>query len=102
MELIITSVIGGLLTILAVVMLTGRGSFMIAGFNTMSKEGKAKYDAKALSKFLGAILLPIGLLVPFTALESTIRWYPWVFMAMVVAVCVFAVIYVNKSDRFKK
>ncbi|MCL2810845.1 MAG: DUF3784 domain-containing protein [Clostridia bacterium] len=101
-EFIITGVIGGLIIVLAIVLLTGRGSFLLAGFNTMSKDQKAKYDAQALSKFMGKILLPISILTPFTAIESMISWFPWVFFAITMGLCIFAVIYVNAGSRFRK
>ena len=102
MEFIATSVIALLLVILAIVLLTGHGSILIAGFNTMSKERRSKYDEKALSKFIGLILLPIGLLLPFVAIESIIRWYPWVYTAIVLVLCIFAIVYINAGNRFKK
>jgi len=40
--------------VLSVILLSGRGSFLIAGFNTASKEKKAQYDAKKLSRVYGA------------------------------------------------
>ena len=91
-----------LLTVLGLVLLTGRGSFLIAGFNTMSKDKKAGYDAAALSKFLGKILIPIGILTSLFAIESITGWYVWVYCCVVIALCIFAVIYANRSTRFRK
>ena len=101
-DLIVILATGALMIVLALVLLTGRGSFLIAGFNTMSKEGKAKYDAEALCKFLGKILLPIGILIPFLAIESIVGWYAWVCTAAILGLCIFAVVYVNRGNRFKK
>lgn len=39
---------------LAVTFLTGHGSSLIAGYNTASKEEKAKYDEKKLCRTFGA------------------------------------------------
>jgi len=101
-ELVTIGVIGGLIIVLAIVLMAGRGSFLIAGFNTMPKDQKATYDAKALSKFVGKILLPIGVLIPFTAIEGIAGWYPWVFVAVTFGLCIFAVAYVNTGKRFRK
>jgi NADH:ubiquinone oxidoreductase subunit 5 (subunit L)/multisubunit Na+/H+ antiporter MnhA subunit len=91
-----------LVTILSIYLLTGRGSFLIAGFNTMSKEKRAKYNEKALCKFIGGIALPTGLLMPFFLIESIIDWYAWVYCGIVLVLCVFAIIYANTGNRFKK
>jgi len=101
-SLVITGALGGLMIVLAFVLLAGRGSFLIAGFNTLPKDQKAKYDAKALSKFIGKILLPIGILTIFAGMERIVGWYPWVFVAVTIGLCLFAVIYVNTGNRFKK
>jgi len=37
-------------------MITGKGSFLVAGYNTMSKEMQKKYDAKALTKAVGLVV----------------------------------------------
>ena len=39
--------------ILTVVLLMGKGSFLIAGYNTSSKEEKQEYDEKKLCRVVG-------------------------------------------------
>ncbi|MBR0026509.1 MAG: DUF3784 domain-containing protein [Clostridia bacterium] len=39
--------------VLSAILLSGRGSFLIAGFNTASEEKKQQYDAKKLSRAYG-------------------------------------------------
>jgi len=101
-ELVITIAVGGLLVILAIVLLSGRGSFLIAGFNTMSKDEKAKYDARELCKFIGKILLPIGILVSFVGIESITSWYVWVCVPAILGISIFAIVYINVGSRFRK
>jgi len=91
-----------LLIVLSLFLLTGRGSFLIAGFNTMSKDRKAKYDSGALSKFFGKILLPMGLLLPFFVIDNIISWFVWVYCVVSFTLAIFAIIYVHKSKRFRK
>jgi hypothetical protein len=86
---------------MALLLLTGRGSFLIAGYNTMSKEKKAQYDTKALCKFIGKIILPIGILTPFIGVESIAHWFIWLYIAVTIALPIFAIIYVNTGNRFK-
>ena len=42
--------------ILAVILLAGKGSFLIAGYNTASKEKKACYDEKKLCRVVGGCM----------------------------------------------
>ena len=102
--LVITSVIGLSLIVMSIFLLIGKASFLIAGYNTMSKEEKSKYDGIALSKFIGEILLPIGILCPGTAVAAifNISWFPALFIAVTLSLSTFAVIYCNTGNRFRK
>ena len=102
--LVSASVIGLLFVIMGVIMLFGRGSFLIAGFNTMSKEEKSKYDRTALCKFVGKIILPIGLAIPLIAIGGifNIAWMMIGYPVFVVGISIFALIYANTGSRFKK
>lgn len=102
--LVITGVIGMLFVVMAIVLLTGRGSFLIAGYNTMPKKEKEEYDNKALCKFLGKILLPIGLLMPSVAIGGiyNILWITFVYVAVAFGLVIFALVYANTGNRFKK
>ena len=51
----------------AILMLTGRGSFLIAGYNTSGKKGKElarkEYDIPGITKYLGKmIMLPLAVI----------------------------------------
>ena len=95
-------VFSAVITVLSIFMLTGRGSFLIAGFNTMSSDEKARYNKKALCRLIGSVLLPTGLFMPFFLIDSIIYWFVWAYCAVVIGTCVFVIIYVNTSKRFKK
>lgn len=103
--LIIAIIIGLSVIVMALVLLTGRGSFLIAGYNTLSKEEKEKFNTKALCRFMGKVLLPIGLLIPILAINSifyNIEWLSPVFTFGVFGLSVFAIIYCNTSNQFRK
>ena len=51
--------------ILAILLLCGKGAFLIAGYNTMTKEEKEKYDSKALCKSTGKLILSLVLCMLF-------------------------------------
>jgi len=60
---IITWGVAALLLALAAVLLSGKGGFLIAGYNTMSQEKKARYDERKLCRVLGAALLVIAFIL---------------------------------------
>jgi len=102
--LIITSALGLIFLIMSIFLLTGRGSFLVAGYNTMSKADKEKYNTKALCKFVGAILLPFAILTPLISAAAIfgISWFAYAYIAAVAALVIFAAVYANTNNRFKK
>ena len=105
MDLIISGLVGGIIIIMALVLLSGRGSFLIAGYNTMPKEKKETYDAEALCKFMGKILLPIGILIPILAIDKVFfktKYMGIAFTAITLGLSIFAIIYANTGNRFRK
>lgn len=90
--------------VMAGFLLRGRGAWLIAGYNTASKEEKEKYDEKALCRFTGKILLATALCVPLMFLGAVLGWHwlIWTMTAAIVGLAVFAVIYCNTGNRFRK
>ena len=109
--MLISVVVGLLLAALGVFMLlSGRGSFLIAGFNTLSKEEKAKYNHTALSKFIGGVVLvPIGLLTVLLVVSLPLcdkhsvssMWVVIPYCAITFSLCIFTAIYCNTGSRFR-
>ena len=58
-------VILGVFLIVTTILLSGKGSNLVAGFNTMSKDEKEKYDKVKVSKQAGKVFVfaDIGILV---------------------------------------
>lgn len=102
--LVITSAIGLICLIMSVVMIAGRGESLIAGFNSLSKKEREKCDGKRLSRFMGFIMLPISIMFPLISVCVIfgVWWFPILFVAVIVALLIFAIIYVNTGNRFKK
>ena len=74
----IYAAIGGVLTVVSLILLTGRGSFLLAGYNTMPKSKKEQYDTPALCKFAGKIFMPIAALVILSGFETLqVLWF-WI------------------------
>lgn len=66
-----------LVIIPAVVLLSGRGAFLIAGYNTAAPEEKAAYDEKKLCRITGGGLLVCGILLLLWAAlgEDAPSWF---------------------------
>lgn len=47
--------------VLTIVLLTGRGSFLVAGYNTLSEKEKEGFDKKKVSRQAGWLLLIIDI-----------------------------------------
>ncbi|WP_246941048.1 DUF3784 domain-containing protein [Bacillus pinisoli] len=94
----------GLFIVLGIILSYGKGSFLIAGYNTMPKEEKEKYDTVALCKFMGkmmfALSFSMGLWVFSEVFEA--QWLFIVGLLLFIGTCLFIVIYSNTGDRFKK
>ena len=101
------NLIGGIIClVLGLIIRTGKANFLIAGFNTMSKEEKAKWNEKAVSKFTSWLLI-----IPSAILLSgciPILLDVYAFASMLISYAIFTVvivvgaIYINTNPRFKR
>ena len=94
----------GLLGGLGALFYSGRGAFLIAGYNTMSKAKKARYDKAALCRFMGKIMFALAGCQGIMALGILVvgMWLFWVGIAAFLAVAFWTVIYANTGNRFRK
>ena len=102
--LLISGFIFLLLLTLALILRSGRGSFLISGYNMLSKEEKVKYDTKALCRFVGNLLLVIDFLL-ILAIFAGIYEITWLALVLTTVIFVFTIgclIYANTNNRFKK
>lgn len=85
-----------LLAVISVVLLMGKGSFLIAGYNTASKEKKEKYNEKRLCHIAGGgFSLLTVLLAVFTYfkgdLPEYLKWImPWGYFAVLAVIIILA------------
>lgn len=93
-----------LFLLIGVVFSMGKGAFLIAGYNTASKAEKARYDEKALCRFMGKIMFALAGCQGIMALGILVvgMWLFWVGIAAFLAVIFGTVIYANTGNRFKK
>ena len=99
-----------LLMIMALFLINGKGAFLIAGYNTMSKKEQAKYDEKALCRATGRFLLWIICCLIFLAFgihngngdALTSLLLPGCVMGVIMVSGIVFMIYSNTGDRFLK
>ncbi len=100
----ITLAVGIMFLVLGIIFSSGKGSWLIAGYNTSSPEEKRKTDERALCRFVAKlmffytacfVLLSLGI---YTGLDSAFAWIMAIFLIVTVA----ALIYANTGNRFKK
>ena len=95
------------LIVITVLLLTGHGANLIAGFNTLSKNEKEKYDKPALCRFVGKIMIPIeaAVLVAFVGSLFNAPWTTLFIIFTGVAVLPYIIVvavYANTGNRFRK
>lgn len=98
--MIIILILSALLTLLGVLLLCGKGAFLISGYNTMSKAQKELYDEKALCSFVGKFILFLAACIAlFTTgnpfLHST-------GIAFLLISTIIAIAYIGDMSRFLK
>ena len=92
-----------LMLTMAVFLMNGKGSFMIAGYNSMSKREKEKYDQKKLCQFTGLLLIIISvcMIIMFIGIYFSINWLTHFGVALIVVCSTGGAIFMNKSKRLK-
>lgn len=89
--------------IFAVVLSRGKGAFLIAGYNTLPKEEKAKYDEAALCKFMGKVMYGICFSIFLWGLSPLLELPALLYVGIVlmVGLVIFAIVYLNTGNRFR-
>ncbi len=79
-------------------------SWLIAGYNTSSKEEKDKYDEDALCRYIGNLMFALAALMLLSGLGAYLHYFwlmnaAWIIFVIVIIV---ALIYANTGNRLKK
>lgn len=91
------------LAIFGIVFIKGRGSSLIAGFNTKSTEEQNEYDIDALCKFMGKMMFSLCFSMLFWVLSVAYE-LDWLFalgLVLFIGIIVFTIYYVNTGNRFR-
>lgn len=94
----------GLFVLLGIVFTMGKGSFLISGFNTMSKKEKEEYDVVSLCKFMGKFFFIIAFCITLFVLSDTFAMKILFNIGLILffVALIFTIIYSNTGNRFKK
>lgn len=90
---------------LSVPLLMGKCANLVAGYNTMSPEERESWDGPALARFTGKILLAVAALtltlMPVICVFDVL-WLTVVYILATVGLGVFAAVWCNTGNRFRK
>ena len=90
--------------VLGVIFFLGRGARLIAGYNTMPKEERARYDEKALCRFMGKLMFYCAVCMLLMGADKIRphQGFGAAGMIWLAIGAVAAVIYANTGNRFLK
>lgn len=90
-----------LMVFMTILLLSGRGSGLIAGFNTMSEEEKSRYDVKKLCRGMGWGFLMIDVLILIMLLGENVlpAWSAYVGAGVIILDAIFMIIFGNFRCR---
>lgn len=96
-------IVFGLIAALSVLLLTGHGADLIAGFNTASKEEKEQYDRKKMCRVIGTFLAVLALFILAMAIWNSVLpvWFLYLFMGVTVVGCIVMIVLLNTVCRKK-
>ena len=97
--MIIIIIVAAVLAVMGIVILTGKGDELIAGFNTASSEEREKYDIGRLCLLLGGALMAIAPLCLLMEVFSFSEYSILAITAAIVALTILAVILANTWAR---
>lgn len=87
-----------LFLLIGIYMLTGRGSFLIAGYNMLPQEQKQKYNEKRLCRFTGVMMIIAALYCAMMEFTNVNEIYTSI--GFIIITLTFVIV-VNVSSYFK-
>ena len=104
MLLAVFLVIAALFIALGIVFASGKGAGLIAGYNTASRDEKAKTDENKLLKAMSKLMFVLAgcFLISASSELFHVKSLIWIGQALFVTALIAGLIYLNTGDRFKK
>ena len=101
---IVLTLVGAAVVLLGFLLRSERGAWLIAGYNTMPKAERERYDKRALCRFMGNLMFFFAACILLMAADE---YWPdrglWLVAAIWLPIgAVGAVIYANTGGRFLK
>ncbi|MBR3706927.1 MAG: DUF3784 domain-containing protein [Firmicutes bacterium] len=89
--------------VLGSVFMSGKGAWLIAGYNTSSAYEKSRTDEKALCRFMGRSMFVLAACWIPICLSAVIdkMWLLWAGLGLFFIAVMVIVIYANTGNRFK-
>lgn len=99
MLLVIRLLVAASFLVLSVVFSRGKGTPLIAGYNTASPEEKARYDEKKLCRAMSRLMLVLALC--WLVIAASALWQPalWIGLALFVAAAIGGCIGIDRRCR---
>ena len=93
-----------LFLVLGFVFSRGKGTFLIAGYNTAPRAEKEKIDEKKLCQYMARLMFALAACWSVTASSEIFHatWLLWVGQGLFLAVTIGGIIYINTGGRLKK
>ncbi|MDC1541996.1 DUF3784 domain-containing protein [Candidatus Pseudothioglobus singularis] len=87
--------------VLGIILYNGKGAFLIAGYNTLPKEEKEKYDEKALCRFVGISMFVLTLPMVLFIIADHIggNWLYVLGTILLIGYLIFMLIYMNIPEN---
>ena len=104
MLLIIHLAVIVLFILLGIIFMSGKGAWLLAGYNTASAYEKSRTDEKALCRFMGKsmfVLAACWIPVCLSAVTGKI-WLLWAGFGLFIIAVMMIVVYANTGSRFRK
>ena len=95
-------IVFSLLFVVSIILLSGHGSGLIAGYNTASKEEKERINQKKLCRIVGAGLLPIAVLILVMAIFFETLPSFFVYVSVIFTLLDAALIVILANTKTKK
>ena len=94
-------IVSSLLFVISIILLSGHGSGLIAGYNTASKKEKDKISQKKLCRIVGAGLLPIAVLILIMAIffDTLPSFFVYIFVSFTLLDTALIVILANTRTK---
>ena len=104
MLLTIHLIIIALFLLLGILFRKGKGTFLIAGYNTASRQTREKIDEKKLCRYMSRLMFALAacwLIIAFCEISGE-TVFLWLGLAAFLLVAIIGVIYINTGGRILK